>query len=205
MRTLSFLAKVSPFILLACSGTVIGGTNTGPVITPSGLEVDVAIAAATLGDEGCATADGTAPAGGSDKGSGDAAGACAEGAPCTPYCAPTSVQLAFASGSSGAKAKATITNVVLLDATSLAEVARLSPVGVPRAWNGSNYAPWDGMVSPNAALKTEHTLSSPPWSTISTSRESYSKQYRVRVTVTIEGQNTTVTSEPVNRAPQVAT
>jgi hypothetical protein len=196
MRTSISALGLSAFVAIGCSGTVVQG---GPVRTPSGLQVDIAISSATLGDEGC-----EAPSAGAKGGAPASSADCAEGVTCGSICTSSSVQLAITSGSSGTKAKAIVTKVVLIEVGSEAELTTLSQVGSSQLWNGSNYADWDGMVSPSANLKTQHVLSSPAWSTMG-ARQSFSTQYRFRVTVTVDGVSTTVTSEPVNRAPQVVT
>jgi hypothetical protein len=203
MRTSFSALGLSALTLLACSGTVINEGGTGPVVTPSGLTVDVAIASATLGDEGCG---GTVASMGSPPASGDvAAGACAPDVPCPPLqCRKSSVQLAFTSSSGGSKAKALITKVILLDATTDAQVAELSPLGNPQVWNGASYIDWDSFVAPSSNVKTQHSVTTPSFSS-ARAADAYSKQYRFRITVTIDGKSTTVTSEPVNREAPVQT
>jgi hypothetical protein len=204
MRTSFSALGFSALTLLACSGTVIG-ENTGPVTTSSGMTVDVAISAATLGDEGCGGV-----AGGQKMGA-----PAADAAPCAPgvecgrggvgdSCRKSSVQLAFTASAGGSKAKAVITKVVLLDAATDAQVAELSPLGSAQVWNGSSYIDWDSFVAPSSSLKTQHRLTTPALST-GAARQDYSKQYRFRVTVTVDGTSTIVTSEIVNREPAVAT
>jgi hypothetical protein len=192
-------------LAFACTGAAPSSLNTGPVVTGSGLTVTVALASATLGDENCGSV------GGGSTTADRSAGICAplpDGGPanCPSYCSATSVQLSFTSSASGNPAKAKVTRVVLLDADTNTELDTLA-AAAPTFWDGSSYVAWDGSIKGGADIKASYTLEAPSWSSITSSSKSnvYSKQYRIQVTVEIDGASTTVTSQPTTRAAQVST
>ena len=197
--------------VIACSGGVTapgaGGTS-GSVVTPepqqqaeitapSGLKVSASIAAASLGEE-C--------------GSGGALKApsqkdCAEGG-CTSYCQQSNVQIAFNARAGSKAAVIRISKVELVDSATGIVVDTLT-ASKPQAWNGSAYAAWDQNVTPGGDLKASYDLTAPKWSTIDSSTakgtSSWSKSYKLHVTLTIEGIEVILESTDLNRQPVAVT
>jgi hypothetical protein len=163
------------------------------------LKVTVALASVRLGDENCTHDESldimpkscAALTDASPRGTGICGGPCKF----------TNVQLSFTSTKDGAPSKVTIVGASLLDAATEKEVAELSAY-TPLAWNGAQYVAWDENVAAGAQVKASYTLSPPPWSKLG---GTYSTQYRVRVTVNIDGSVVTVESDALNRDPPVAT
>ena len=202
------VALVLAAAAFACSGGTgtIGGTNTttpvdnGTLTSTNGLSVEATISAATLGDE-CGGSTG-APAQGdvaercaSDE-SGFAPGGCGG-------CQQSNVQIAFTSRDGSAPAKIEILGVTLNDATDGAEVDQLEASN-PQKWStNGGYSAWDQTIAPKTELKASYTLSSPAWSTMSDT--SYSRKFRLRVTVRIDGTQVVLQSAVLSREPAVAT
>jgi hypothetical protein len=192
-------------VLFACSGGTgtIGGTGTssstpvenGQLTSANGLSVEATIAAATLGDE-CGGASG-AP-------SSDFAGKCAsESGDCGSYCQQSNVQISFTSSDGSTPAKIQILAVTLNDAGDGSELDQLEASN-PQKWNTTGgYAAWDETITPKTELKASYTLSSPAWSTMSD--QSYSRKFRLRVTVKIDGAQVVLQSAILSREPAVAT
>jgi hypothetical protein len=202
------VALVFAAAVFACSGgtgTVSGTNSTTPVengtlTSTNGLSVDATIAAATLGDECAANA---APA------QGDVAGKCAADesgfAPsgCGGYCQQSNVQISFTASDGSAPAKIEILAVTLHDATDGTEVDQLETSN-PQKWSTSGgYSAWDQSIAPKTELKASYTLSSPAWSTMSDT--SYSRKFRLRVTVKVDGSTVVLQSAELSREPAVAT
>ncbi len=202
----SFLAAV------ACSG-IVTSEVPGEVVTTSNLKVNVAVSGLSLGDEGCnptatAAKPAAAPANCAPPGeragsgapsmepSGDVAPGCGGGFTCRQ----TSVQLSFKATNEGSSAPVQITRVVLLEETD-SELQDLASSN-PRAWTEAGYAVWDQTIAPGAELKASYALTAPTWSKHGAS---YSKRYKVRVTVQVGDQTTTVDSAATNREAPVAT
>lgn len=200
-------AVVLAVAVFACSGGTgtVGGTNgstpvdNGTLTSTNGLTVDATISAATLGDE-CASSG--APA------QGDVAGKCA---PSESGFAPTgcggcqqsNVQISFTSSDGSAAAKIEILAVTLHDANDGSEVDSLDASN-PQKWNASGgYTAWDQTIAPKSELKASYTLSSPAWSTMSDT--SYSRKFRLRVTVKVDGTQVVLQSAILSREPAVAT
>jgi len=194
----SFLAVV------ACSGLVTSEVP-GEITTTSNLKVSVAVAGLTLGDEGCASPS-SARAGLSADCAGPGAGAPAPGeaAPspgCGGYtCRQTSVQLSLKATNEGSAAKVSITKVTLLEESDVS-LEDLASSG-PRVWTEAGYATWDQEIAPGEDVKSSYSLAAPAWSKHGAS---YSKRYKVRVTVQVGDESTTVDSAPTNREAPVAT
>jgi len=171
---------------------------TSPV---TGLEVTVALASAHLGAEKCThdeSADLTpkscaVPVGDAATGTGLCGGPCDF----------SSVQLAFTPGTGGQTAHVHVAGAAILDAATGAELQSLTAY-TPLVWNGTAYVTWDEAVAPSTASKTRYTLSPPSWSTIDTSN-SYSRQYRVRIDLTVDGAAVSLESDALSRDPPVAT
>jgi hypothetical protein len=204
----SALLGASGITGVACTGAGSAlTTNTGPVVTGSGLKVTVAVASASLGDEGCGNVGAAGKAA-----AGQISADCArplDGGSCSPLpCQETSVQLSFVADAAGSPAKVTITRVALLPAEDDTEIETLAS-GAPTSWNGTSYLSWDGTLKAADQVKASYPLASPKWSAIpsttTTGRLAYSTQFRLRITVDIGGVTTTITSQKVSRAPQVAT
>lgn len=208
---LKVLAASTAFVLatalFACSGgtgTVGSASTTTPVdngqlTSANGLSVDATISAATLGDE-CGGSAG-APA------QGDVAGRCADESGFAPGgcggCQASNVQIAFTSGDGSNPAKIEILGVTLNDASDGSEVDQLEASN-PQRWNTSGgYTAWDQTIAPKTELKASYTLSSPAWSTMSDT--SYSRKFRLRVTVKVDGSTVVLQSAVLSREPAVAT
>jgi hypothetical protein len=187
-------------LLVACSGA-LEGQGPGKIDTGSNLVVSAAVSGLTLGDEGCAATAG-APA------SRAPAADCAEPAPgmapgsgCGGWvCRQSSVQIAITAEGSGAATKIEVVRVTLLesDDKELQDLAASSP----RQWTEGGYAAFSGAVGAGANLKTMWSLEAPAWSKHGAS---YTKQYKVRITLKAGEGTTTVDSELVSREAPVAT
>jgi hypothetical protein len=195
--------------VFACSGGTgtVGGANTsttpvdnGQLTSTNGLSVDATISAVTLGDE-CGGSSG-APA------QGDIAEKCASDesgfAPTDcGGCQASNVQISFNAGEGSAPAKIEILAVTLHDAGDGSEVDQLEASN-PQKWSTSGgYATWDQTIAPKTELKASYTLSSPAWSTMSDT--SYSRKFRLRVTVKVDGSTVVLQSTILSREPAVAT
>jgi len=219
MRTHTRFAILSCFLAVACSsgggGPIDGQGNTGGNETPvpegqvtsptSSIQVTASLSAVTLGDD-CG-------GGGSGSGfaAGDSSGKCAQGSEsCGGGCQQSNMQLQFTATAAGQTAKIEIGEVTLHDdaGNKLDTLTSSSP----KSWNGSAYAPWDQTVAPSATLKTSYNLSAPAWSKIGSTSSTnsggaglYSRQYRLRVSVRIDGVNLLLESTALRREPAVAT
>jgi hypothetical protein len=195
--------------LFACSsgnsGTAAPAALQGEVVGTNGLDVKVAFAAASLGDEGCGggtsggfAASCAAPAEGTgQKQAGDSArGGCGG-------CRATNIQLSFTTSASGGAAKVSVVSVSLIDAASNSEVAALTANG-SQTWDATagQYRAWDGTLTPSAEVKASYTLTSPEWSKLD---PSYTKQYKLVITLNVDGTTLLIESEELNREPAVAT
>lgn len=195
--------------LFACSGGTgtIGApgsvpVETGQLTSAQGLSVEATIASVTLGDE-CGDGASGAPA------QGDVAERCASDesgfAPsrCGGYCQQSNVQIAFTSSDGSAPAKIEILAVTLHDASDGAELDQLEASN-PQKWSSSGgYTAWDQTIAPKTELKASYALSSPAWSTMSD--PSYSRKFRLRVTVKVDGTQVVLESATLSREPAVAT
>lgn len=208
--------------VIACSGGTTSpgssGTGTsGSVITPepqqqaqitapSGMKVSASIAAASLGEE----------CGGSGVARGaPAQGDCAIGG-CTSYCQQSNVQIAFNAGAGSKAAAVRIIKVELVDSVTGNVVDTLT-ASKPQVWNGSTYSAWDQNVTPGGDLKASYDLTAPKWSTIDSSTtaggttadgkgtSSWSKAYKLHVTLTIDGIEIILESTDLNRSPVAVT
>jgi len=201
-------AVVLAVAAFACSGGTgtVGGSNTsgatpvenGTLTSTNVLSVEATIAAATLGDE----------CGGGGQVQGDSAGKCAPSesgfAPggCGG-CQQSNVRTSFTSSDGSAPAKVEIVAVTLQDANDGSEVDALEASN-PQKWNTSGgYTAWDQTIAPKTELKASYTLSSPAWSTMSDT--SYSRKFRLRVTVKVDGTQVVLQSAVLSREPAVAT
>jgi len=197
---------LSAAALIACTaGTGGNGTGTGPggssppeqtaEVNRSGLTVTATIASVTLGDE-CGSSSGLAAP------SQDCAG------DCRSSCESSNVQIAFTASAGGKAAPVEIVSVSLVDATMATVVDSLT-ASKPQVWNGSTYAPWDQNVTPGGDLKASYDLSSPGWSKIDGSgtakTSSYSRSFKLHVTLRIDGVEVTLESVALNRQPQAVT
>jgi hypothetical protein len=199
----------------ACSSSASGGSpgTSGPpqdnvnVTSPAnGVQVTATVSAATLGDECTGATAGsmsdTAFAGvAADAGTKFAADA----GGCMSTCRGSNVQLVFnATGGSGT-ARVEIVEVTLHDGGSGAELDTLTAAS-PQAWNGTNYTAWDQTLKSGTKVQATYSLSSPAWSHIgSNGGGTYSTEYRLYVTLRIDGVTATVQSQLLNREPAVAT
>jgi hypothetical protein len=202
------IALLSIAVTTACAGSapVVVGNPDGPAVTPSGLQVTVTVASATLGDEGC-TPPSIADSGArtSSDVAGGAQAKCAADASadsCQFACRGTSAQLSLVAGPSGLAAKVRVVRVALIDAKSGAELESLTP-GTALAWADSSYVAWDGAIKPSATIKASYPLSAPSWSRIAPN--SFSGSFRIQVSLEIDGAKTNAISAPLSREPVVAT
>jgi hypothetical protein len=196
----------------------------------SGLVVTATISAVTLGDE-CAPAAAAAPSfagdcaiapapiadGGAEGGSAKSPPSNVGGCGGTSYCQQSNVQIAF-NGATGQRdeqgnplrsAKVEIVSVTLLDATS-GKVVDTLKASHPQSWTGNAYGAWDETISPAGDLKASYDLTAPAWSTLSGTSDSrtastYSAQYKLLVTLRIDGVEITLESADLSREPPVAT
>lgn len=201
-------AVVFAVAVFACSGGTgtVGGTNSttpvdnGTLTSTNGVTVDATIAAATLGDE-CGGSG--APAQG-DISEGKCAPSESGFAPTgCGGCQQSNVQISFTSSDGSAPAKIEILAVTLHDANDGAEVDQLEASN-PQKWSTSGgYSAWDQTIAPKSELKASYTLSSPAWSTMSDT--SFSRKFRLRVTVKVDGTQVVLQSAILSREPAVAT
>ena len=154
------------------------------------LDVKAAISSATLG-ENC------------DNGGG--AGDCEPGANgCGFTCQESNVQLFFETGA-GTSVAVEIVSVTLHDAKSGAKVDSLA-ASEPQTWSASGkYGPWDEQLHPHSELRASYTLSAPSWQAIGKSGNTYSRTYRLRVVVKIDGVARTLESADLYREAAIPT
>ena len=74
----------------------------------------------------------------------------------------------------------------------------------------SRPATWNEKVTPGGDLRASYALSTPDWTTIESSAKqtgtgSYSINYKLRVTMLIDGTEVTLESDDLQREPEVAT
>jgi hypothetical protein len=109
------------------------------------------------------------------------------------------VQMAFFASEATAPATVAITKVLLVDAKT-GETVQTLEASAPSVWNGRSYEPWNEKVTPGGDLRASYTLSAPSWS-----GSSYSVQYKLRVTLRIDGDELTIESRELQREPEVVT
>jgi hypothetical protein len=201
------LTAFSLLALVACASSSTSSqqqpvSQNGTVASPtSGAEVDVALAAARLGEENCthdeskdlATKACAAPTPGAPRGTGMCGGPCIF----------SNVQLSFTAPATGKAAHVQIVSASLVDAVTGAQVQALSAY-TPLDWNGTTYVDWDENVLSGTEVKASYTLSPPAWSQIDPSRN-YSRQYKYVIVIGLDGGTTTVESPAMTRDPPVAT
>jgi hypothetical protein len=173
-------------------------TDTGHVTPPpppppvvAGLEVSATIIAATLGDD-CLLAE-------------RFAGLCAptpDGGGCGLPCQQSNLQLSFKTGAGeGKSAKIAITSVALHDAKNGTKLDTLT-ASAPKSWMGNGYGAWDETLKASSDLKATYDLSAPNWSKIG---GQFLGEYRLLVTLDIDGTLVTLESTILSREPPVAT
>lgn len=118
------------------------------------------------------------------------------------------VQLAFLATEATDSASVEVLSVALVDASDGAVVDTLTP-SMPQVWNGSGYTPWDQRITPGGDLKASYELTTPKWSTVDPSGSrggsAYSKAYKLRVTLRIDGVDVLLQSTDLHREPEVQT
>jgi hypothetical protein len=124
------------------------------------------------------------------------------------------VQIAFnaTAGSKGAVIQ--VVKVELVDSASGSLVDTLT-ASKPQVWNGNAYAAWDQNVTPGGDLKASYDLTAPKWSTIDSSTAaggttrtgggSYSKSFKLHVTLLVDGVEIILESTDLNRQPVAVT
>jgi hypothetical protein len=175
---LGALGALGP-VLIACSGTggaLADGPNKQPEITTPTSGLTVTATIASVALE--------------DYGQG------------------SNVQIAFNASDSGKSARVEVVNVTLLDSATGGLVDTLA-ASKPQIWNGNGYTAWDQSVTPGGDLKASYDLTSPQWSTIdgdgTGTRGSYSKSYKLRLELRIDGVQVILDSTDLNRQPQAVT
>jgi hypothetical protein len=195
--------------LVACSsggsggGTVAPPAPQGEVVGTTGLDVKIAFSAASLGDEGCNSGAGLAPSGGACAAPSNGTSDRAPGSGICGGCRATTMQIAFTTTASGSAAKVQVVSVSLYDASTNLEVGSLSSTAAT-VWDAttSTYKAWDGTLTPSEDVKASYTLTSPQWSKLD---PSYTKKYKLEVTLLVDGTTFLLESEELNREPAVAT
>lgn len=115
------------------------------------------------------------------------------------------VQLAFVAGAASTSASVEVVSVTLVDATSGSVVDTLE-ASSPQVWNGSGYVPWNQQVTPGGDLRASYQLSAPAWSSIDPGgRNAYSRTFKLRVTLRIDGVDVLMQSTDLNREAQFQT
>jgi hypothetical protein len=117
------------------------------------------------------------------------------------------IQLAFLAEAADSSASVEIVSVTLVDATSGSVLDTLEATS-PQVWNGSTYTPWNQQVTAGGDLKASYKLSTPAWSTIeggTNGRTSFSRKFKLRVTLRIDGVDVLMQSLELNREAQFQT
>lgn len=118
------------------------------------------------------------------------------------------VQIAFIAEAATTGAAVEVVSVELLDAATGSVVDTLT-ASAPQVWNGSSYSAWNQRVTPGGDLKASYQLTAPDWSTLdkggSAGRTSYSKAYKLRITLRIDGIDVLMQSGELNREAQFQT
>jgi hypothetical protein len=200
MRLLYF----SPLLLIvACASTSVSSevSTDGTMSSPTtGAQVKVVLASARLGDERCTH----------DESQDVGTKSCTQPPPtprgtgmCGEPCVFSNVQLDFSATATGRTSHVQIVSVSLIDATSGAEVQKLSAY-TPLDWNGTAYVPWDENVPSGTEVKASYTLSPPTWSQIDPTN-TFRHQYFYRIEVGLDGARTVLDSQAMTKDPPVAT
>ncbi len=168
--------------------------------------LDVAITAATLGDEcaevGSGTKSSTSTSAGAEACDSSQSGLTGCG---SSDCRASNLQLtATLSGAESAELE--VVRAVLYDEATNVELDTLQ-ARTPTSWNGSAYVAWNEVVASGNAVKASYTLSSPKWSTISgkLAQPSGSQKFYLLVTLASGGKQIILRSGTLSREPQVAT
>jgi len=119
------------------------------------------------------------------------------------------VQLAFLAEASDSSASVEVVSVTLVDATTGSVVDTLEASG-PQVWDGNGYTPWNQRVTAGGDLKASYQLTAPAWSTIDQGEKggrssSYSRAFKLRITLRIDGVDVLMQSLSLNREAQFQT
>ena len=115
------------------------------------------------------------------------------------------VQLAFIAEAANTAASVEVVSVTLVDATSGSVVDTLK-ASSPQVWNGGGYVAWDQRVTPGGDLRASYQLSAPAWSSIDPGgRNAYSRTFKLRLTLRIDGVDVLMQSTDLNREAQFQT
>jgi hypothetical protein len=118
------------------------------------------------------------------------------------------VQLAFLADAATDSASVEIVSVTLVDATTGSVVDTLES-STPQVWNGGGYTTWNQRVTPGGDLKASYHLTAPDWSKIDqgapTGKTAYSRSFKLRVTLRIDGIDVPLESTELHREPQMQT
>lgn len=189
----------------ALSLLVLAGcwTSSQPSAPTPEVQVDVELAAVTLGDD-CNDAESIAPpVARIDKPS--AAGApmpadiCVGCAPIRPHCDQTSMQLALRATPGAGAMAVKIKKVELLDSRGgfLATLEARTPM----RWNGDSYVGWTQTVDAGGKLNASYLLSAPNWDALTNGRWSaHTKTFQLRVTLAIGSSERTVDKQAITPA-----
>lgn len=170
------------------TGLLCASIGLGSCCAAPRLAVEASFSAATLGDE-C--------------GEGGLDGDCAPGG-C--LCARTSMQLRFVASSEPALATAAIEVLAIRLYLDGRLVDELVP-GPLLWWSGAEYAPWDGTIASGTDVRASVEASAPDWVAIGGGDpwRTYGMQFRVVVTVSIDGELRDLALEPVIRQSEIDT
>lgn len=173
------------------------------------LEIEVAITGVSLGEDcgtGLVEPGRCAPAPEPDEGD-DGGADGADGAPsadcdgdcCGSYCQPSSVAFSIiAEGDRSAHFR--VRSVTLLGNRG-EELGELT-ADTPRRWTEEGYVAWDEVIPTPGDMQTLYELRGLDWSSVDSS---YSRTYRLRVEIEVDGELRTLTSEETTREAPIVT
>jgi len=184
-----------------------GGTHPSP--SPDALQVSAILAAVTLADD-CPPPTGIVvgakPTADIAQGGQAAQGACGPGGCGNSFrrmCQQTTMQLTLRAGAKGAPTTVKIVRVELEEIGDHTAMGFLTPRS-PRVWTESgNYQPWNGTISAGQSLQVMFDLSSPEWHKIGGRWLAQGKTFRLRVTMSIDGVDSTVQIEQQVESPEI--
>lgn len=165
---------------------------------PRETEVEVALAAVTLGDD-CGDDAVMPPPVASAKPPVEAPTAVAP-VDYRPHCDQTAMQLSLRASSGEAPTTVRVTKVELLDDAGrvLAQLASRAPT---RWTTDGTYVAWDQTIAPNQTLAASYALAAPNWDALTNGRwNAHSKTFRLRVTMTIGSSARTVDKQSITPA-----
>ncbi len=199
MTAIMFKARSPLFTALAFVST-LACAATGPVIGPTGLNVDAEISSAALAQDCAGT--------GSMRRSGDCAAAADGGTGLfgCGFCQQSNMQLALTASAGNGSVRIQVVEVRLLDAITGAQLDVLTSRS-PQRWSNNAYAAWDETISAGTMLQVSYALSAADWTRIGggNSWNTYSRRYRLEVVLRVDGVERTLQSGEITRVPEVVT